>query len=162
MGEKERVGEVGGGSERGRQKRREGKRYKDDVLELYTVGATIHYYVTFNTYVWEGKGQVPDGVKGPGGVFTGGAVEGTEQLSHEDPCKGRVLEVQTLFPHDLPLFFDTGERGGRAISYMHTRLLLVGSFSSFLTYRKRKEKKGSERYLSSLVARPLSHCKIAQ
>ena len=73
---------------------------------IHVWGAT--FTDIFNTYVREGKGQVPDGVKGPGGVSTGGAVEGTEQLSHEDPCEGRVLEVQRLFPHDLALFLDTG------------------------------------------------------
>ena len=39
----------------------------------------------------------------------------------------------------------------------------MGTFSSFLTHGKRKEEKGGEiveRYLSSLVPRPLPHCKI--
>ena len=47
-------------------------------------------------------------------MFTGGAVERTEELSHEDPCEGRVLKVQRLFPHDFTLFLDAGGKRGKS------------------------------------------------
>ena len=98
---------------RGSRKERDGKAKKRDREEeggkKTLCWSCIHAWgAPSNAYIWEGKGQVPDGVKGPGGLSTGSAVEGTEQLSHEDPCVGRVLEVQRLLPHDLPLFLDTG------------------------------------------------------
>ena len=57
-------------------------------------------------------------------MSTGGAVERTEELSHEDPCEGRVLKVQRLLPHDLTLFLDTGgkeEEEEQLASYLTTQ-----------------------------------------
>ena len=75
-------------------------------------------------------------------MSTRGAVEGTEQLSHEDPCEGRVLEVQRLVPHDLSLFLDTGGKRMRAISLVYTEALSCGIM--FLFPYTWKEEGGGE------------------
>ena len=70
-------------------------------------------YHRFRLYLGHGEGQVPEGVKGDGGVFAAGAVEGALELSHEE--RGHRGVLQPAVPLQVPLApgCNAGGGGGR-------------------------------------------------